>query len=71
MAEISRGATLKIERANKQIADLRTALVALEEKYTSRVEVDPNTGFQHLIHSVPDLELSLQNLSFFARLKKA
>jgi hypothetical protein len=63
MAEISRGATLKVERANKHIAELRKDLIALEEKYTSHIEVDPNTGFQHLIHSVPDLELTLQNLS--------
>jgi hypothetical protein len=63
MAEISRGATLKVERANKHIADLRAALVGLEEKYISRIEVDPNTRYQHLIHSVPDLELTLQHLS--------
>jgi hypothetical protein len=63
MAEISRGATLKIERANKHIAELRNAIVALEEKYTSRIHVDPRTGVQNLIHTVPDLDVTLQNLS--------
>jgi hypothetical protein len=66
MGAISHQATLKVERANEHIAHLRESLVALEKTYTSHVELDPKTGLQNLIHTVPSLATSLQKLSLIA-----
>jgi hypothetical protein len=62
MGTVFRDAYLKIDRANKHIADLKSALVAQENTYTATIEHHPNGG-QSLIHEFPDFENSLRDLS--------
>jgi len=50
-----RAAHLKIDRANKHIDDLKSAILKLEGKKTSTIQLNSKTGFQELIHAVPEL----------------
>jgi len=63
MPEISRDATIKVERANKHISDLKDAIRALEDTYTSRVEMNREVGYQKLIHTFPYVESELSKLA--------
>src|SRR5712692_9389078 len=63
MCAIFREARLKIDRANKHIADLKVAILALENTKSSTVQLNTKTGFQELIHAVPNLENACLNLS--------
>jgi hypothetical protein len=56
-------ARLKVERANKHISDVKSALDALEQTYTSTVERNAVAGVQTLVHTVPYSEVALQKLS--------
>jgi hypothetical protein len=56
-------AVLKVNRANKHIADVKEAFRALEESYTSTIQRNPDTGIQEVVHAIPSLELALQELS--------
>lgn len=58
-----RWAVLKIERANKHISDMKEAFRSLEETCTSTVQQNPDTRIQELVHTIPSLESSLQNIS--------
>jgi hypothetical protein len=61
-----RDAHLKIERADKHIADLKTAMLGLEDTYTSTVERDAKTGYQKLVHTFPKADTALLGLSVIA-----
>jgi hypothetical protein len=63
MSAFFRDARLKIDRAKKHIADLKTAIVALEDTYRATIEQHPNTTAQSLIHEFPEAENALGNLS--------
>jgi hypothetical protein len=54
---------LKIDRANKHIAELEGVILSLEDTYSSTVERDDNVGYQKLIHTFPEVETSLAKLS--------
>lgn len=41
-------------------------MLALEDTYTSAVERDDDIGFQRLVHTFPEFELALENLSLIA-----
>jgi hypothetical protein len=43
---------LKIERANKHIADIKTFIAALPDRYTVTIEKDPNTGNPVIKHDL-------------------
>jgi len=49
-----RNSRLKIDRANKHIADIRARLVNLQDSETSIVEIDPATGGERLRHDFSD-----------------
>jgi hypothetical protein len=49
-----RDARLKIDRANKHIADIRKRLVSLEDSETSAIEIDSKTGGERLKHDFGD-----------------
>ncbi len=63
MSAIFRDARLKIERANKHIADAEDAILALVDTKTATVQHDSDTGYQRLIHDIPEHENALLNLS--------
>jgi len=63
MSALFRDARLKIDRANKHIADLKTAIIALEDTYRATIERHPDTTAQSLIHEFPEVENALGNLS--------
>jgi hypothetical protein len=46
---------LKIDRANKHIADIKARIALLHETDSARVKVDPETGCEVLIHDFSDL----------------
>jgi hypothetical protein len=54
MADAFHSARLKIDRADKHIADIRARLVSLEDSQTSSIEIDPPTGGQRLKHEFGD-----------------
>jgi len=62
MGAIYRDARLKIERAKKHIADVNTAIDALENSCATTIEDRPDGG-QSLKHEIPDLRNGLDNLS--------
>lgn len=62
MGAFYRDARLKIERAKKHIADVHTAIDALENSCTATIEYRPDGG-QSLKHEIPDLGNGLDNLS--------
>ena len=57
-----RDARLKVERANKHIADLESAIEALEHTCTSTIEYRPDGG-QSLKHEIPEFRDALERLS--------
>jgi hypothetical protein len=63
VSALFRDAHLKIVRANKHIADLNSAIVALQNTRTSSVKRNPHTASQELIHEVPNQEKPLLDLS--------
>lgn len=62
MGAFYRDARLKIERAKKHIADVDTAIDALENSCIATIEYRPDGG-QSLKHEIPDLRNGLDNLS--------
>jgi hypothetical protein len=52
MGTIFRDARLKIERADKHIRDLKDAIALLKQSERATVEVNLNTGYQELIHTL-------------------
>jgi hypothetical protein len=50
-----RDAYLKIDRANKHIADFQLTVIAQQDPYTTTIEHHPDIGAQSLIHEFPDL----------------
>jgi hypothetical protein len=62
MSAFYKDARLKIERAQKHIADFTEALIALENTCTSTVEYNANGG-DVLIHEIPNPSKALDNLS--------
>jgi hypothetical protein len=58
-----RDARLKIDRANKHIADVQATVGSLKDRYTSIVETHQPTGGQSLKYECPDLENILIELS--------
>lgn len=63
VSELFTDARLKVERANKHISDIKSALDSLEETYTSAIERNAEAGVVTLVHTVPYSEVSLQKLS--------
>jgi hypothetical protein len=61
-AALCRDARLKIERAKKHIADLESAIYALENTCTSTIEHRPDGG-QSLKHEIPEFHNALDRLS--------
>jgi hypothetical protein len=61
-----RDARLKIERANKHIADLELAISALEEANIATVQEDTNTRTEIVKHDNPGLADGLLKLSLIA-----
>ena len=51
-----RDARLKIDRANKHIEEIKTAVLCLHEAYISVIESDANTGGHSIKYKCPDLE---------------
>lgn len=65
MGAFYRDARLKMERAKKHIADMDSAIVALENTCTVAIEQRPDGG-ESLKHEIPDLTNALNNLSLIA-----
>jgi hypothetical protein len=63
MSAFFRDARLKIQRANKHFADLRTDIVSLETTYAVTVENNPDTGHKELVHTIPNFDETCLNLS--------
>ena len=63
MSALFRDARLKIERAKKHIAELKTAIISLEESQTSALKQDEKAGIQELTHTSPKLNQSLLEFS--------
>ena len=61
-----RDARLKVDRANKHIRDATEVVRSLVENYTVTVQVDSQTGYQHLVHAAPDLVNACLELSLIA-----
>jgi hypothetical protein len=61
-----RDAYLKIDRANKHIADFQLTVIAQQDTYTTTIEHHPDIGAQSLIHEFPDFEKALCDLSLIA-----
>lgn len=51
---IFRDSRLKIDRANKHIADINARIVRLHETNTARIDIDPKTGSEILTHTFSD-----------------
>jgi len=51
-----RDARLKIDRADKHIKEVKTAVLALHEAYVSIIEEDADTGGHSIKYECPDLE---------------
>jgi hypothetical protein len=66
MADLFRGARLKIKRANKHIADLDVAILRLKDNYTSTVEINTQTGHQDLVHTCPEFAQAIEEMSLIA-----
>lgn len=56
-------ARLKIDRANKHIADLKTTIGRIPDRYISTIETDAKTGGQSIKHYFPDENMFLSNLA--------
>jgi hypothetical protein len=63
MSTLFRDARLKIDRANKHVADIKAIILSLEKTYTVTVEENAKTGFQDLIHAIPKFEDRMLDLS--------
>lgn len=66
MNEIFRDSRLKVQRANKHIADLDAAISALKENYTATVVPNSDTGHQDLIHAIPEFAEAAHNMALIA-----
>jgi hypothetical protein len=66
MSKLFRDARLKVQRANKHIADLEAAISALKENYTATVVQNIDTGHQDLIHSIPDFAGAADEMALIA-----
>jgi hypothetical protein len=66
MNEVFRDARLKVQRANKHIADLEAAIFALKENYTATVVQNIDTGHQDLIHAIPEFAEAADNMALIA-----
>lgn len=63
MADLFDDARLKIDRADKHIAELNAVIVSLKDNYTASVEQNSETGHQNLIHACPELQNAFPHLS--------
>jgi hypothetical protein len=54
------GARLKIHRANQHIADLKAAVGALPDRYSSTIEIDHNIPAQSIKYDFPEAQLLIQ-----------
>jgi len=63
MNALYKDAHLKIERANKHIADLEAAIFEMENTYRATIEQHPDFGAQSVKHEIPDIEKAFDNLS--------
>jgi len=61
-APFFRDAHLKIDRANKHIAEFKSTAIAQKDTYTSTIEHDPN-GMQLLVYEFPNFENALCDLA--------
>jgi hypothetical protein len=66
MSKLFRDARLKVQRANKHIADLEAAIFALKENYTATVVQNIDTGHQDLIHAIPEFAEAADNMALIA-----
>ena len=66
MSKLFRDARLKVQRANKHIADLETAISVLKENYTAIVVQNIDTGHQDLIHAIPDFAGAADEMALIA-----
>jgi hypothetical protein len=66
MSKPFRDARLKVQRANKHIADLEAAISALKESYTATVVQNSNTGHQDLIHTIPEFAEAAEEMALIA-----
>jgi hypothetical protein len=66
MSKLFRDARLKVQRANKHIADLEAAISALKENYTATVVQNSDTGHQDLIHAIPEFAEAADNMALIA-----
>src|ERR1700731_3577596 len=66
MSEVFRDARLKVQRANKHIADLEAAILALKENYTATVVQNVDTGHQDLIHAIPEFAGAVDEMALIA-----
>lgn len=66
MSSLFRDARLKVQRANKHIADLEGAIFALKENYTSTVVQNSDTGHQDLIHVIPEFDAAADEMALIA-----
>jgi len=66
MSEVFRDARLKVQRANKHIADLEAAISALKENYTATVVQNSDTGHQDLIHTIPEFAAATDEMALIA-----
>src|ERR1700676_3993085 len=54
---------LKINRAEKHIADLKTILGSIPDRYISTIEINPQSGGQSLKYVLPDEDMLMQNVA--------
>ena len=66
MSALFRDARLKIDRANKHIADLESAIFAYKTKHTSTINQNADTGIQELVHTIEDFESFALNAGLIA-----
>jgi hypothetical protein len=66
MSKLFRDARLKVQRANKHIADLEAAISALKENYTATVVQNSDTGHQDLVHAIPEFAEAADNMALIA-----
>jgi len=66
MSKLFGDARLKVQRANKHIADLEAAISALKENYTATVVQNIDTGHQDLIHAIPDFAGAADEMALIA-----
>lgn len=58
-----RDARLKIDRADKHIEEVKTAVLSLHESYVSSIEEDANSGGHSIKYECPDLERRLTEIA--------